>query len=70
MTQLGLKSTVRPKRYQSYKWGVGKVEPNLLEGKAGADKPNQKWVTDVTEFNIKGARVYLLPKACLEKVIA
>lgn len=61
MTQLGLKSTVRPKRYQSYKGGVGKVAPNLLERNFGADKPNQKWVTDVTEFNIKGARVYLSP---------
>ena len=61
MGQLGLKSTVRPKRYQSYKGGVGKVALNLLERNFGADKPNQKWVTDVTEFNIKGARVYLSP---------
>ena len=61
MGQLGLKSTVRPKRYQSYKGGVGKVAPNLLERNFGASKPHQKWVTDVTEFNIKGERVYLSP---------
>lgn len=61
MGQLGLKSTVRPRRYQSYKGDVGKVAPNLLECNFGADKPNQKWVTDVTEFNIKGERVYLSP---------
>jgi transposase InsO family protein len=61
MRQLGLKSTVRPKRYQSYKGGVGKVAPNLLERSFGASKPNQKWVTDVTEFNIKGQKVYLSP---------
>ena len=61
MGQLGLKSTVRPKRYQSYKGGVGKVAPNLLERQFEAVKPNQKWVTDVTEFNIKGERVYLSP---------
>ena len=61
MTQLGLKSTVRPKRYQSYKGAIGKVAPNLLERNFGASKPNQKWVTDVTEFNIKGERVYLSP---------
>ena len=61
MGQLGLKSTVRPKRYQSYKGSVGKVAPNLLERNFGASKPNQKWVTDVTEFNIKGERVYLSP---------
>lgn len=61
MGQLGLKSTVRPKRYQSYQGSVGKAAPNLLERNFGADKPNQKWVTDVTEFNIKGERVYLSP---------
>jgi transposase InsO family protein len=61
MTQLGLKSLVRPKRYQSYKGSVGKVAPNLLERNFTAKAPNQKWVTDVTEFNIKGERVYLSP---------
>ncbi|CAM3845173.1 Integrase catalytic domain-containing protein [Polynucleobacter arcticus] len=61
MGQLGLKSTVRPKRYQSYKGSVGKVAPNLLERHFVASKPNQKWVTDVTEFNIGGQKVYLSP---------
>ena len=61
MTQLGLKSTVRPKRYQSYKGSIGKVAPNLLERNFTAKVPNQKWVTDVTEFNIKGEKVYLSP---------
>ena len=61
MAQLSLKSTVRPKRYQSYKGAVGKVAPNLLERNFATSKPNQKWVTDVTEFNIKGERVYLSP---------
>ena len=61
MGHLGLKSTVRPKRYQSYKGAIGKVAPNLLERNFGASKPNQKWVTDVTEFNIKGEKVYLSP---------
>ena len=61
MGQLGLKSLVRPKRYQSYKGAVGKAAPNLLERNFVASKPNQKWVTDVTEFNIKGERVYLSP---------
>ena len=61
MGHLGLKSTVRPKRYQSYKGSVGKAAPNLLERNFAAKVPNQKWVTDVTEFNIKGERVYLSP---------
>lgn len=61
MRQLGLKSTVRPKRYRSYKGAIGKAAANLLERNFSANKPNQKWVTDVTEFNIKGERVYLSP---------
>ena len=61
MAQLSLKSTVRPKRYQSYKGALGKVAPNLLERKFVAKAPNQKWVTDVTEFKVKGEKVYLSP---------
>ena len=61
MGQLGLKSTVRPKRYRSYKGTVGKVAPNTLSRGFVANQPNQKWVTDVTEFNIKGDKVYLSP---------
>lgn len=61
MGQMKLKSTVRPKRYQSYKGTVGKTAPNQLSREFHAEKPNQKWVTDVTEFNIKGEKVYLSP---------
>ncbi len=61
MGQLGLKSTVRPKRYQSYKGAIGKVAPNILSRDFVAKAPNQKWVTDVTEFNVKGEKVYLSP---------
>jgi len=61
MSKLGLKSTVRPKRYQSYRGDEGKVAPNLLERQFDAVAPNQKWVTDVTQFNIKGQKVYLSP---------
>ena len=61
MGQLGLKSTVRPKRYQSYQGSIGKAAPNQLNRHFVASRPNQKWVTDVTEFNIKGEKVYLSP---------
>lgn len=61
MGKLGLKSTVRPKRYQSYKGDEGKAAPNLLERNFTAIEPNQKWVTDVTQFNIKGQKIYLSP---------
>ncbi|WP_368730433.1 DDE-type integrase/transposase/recombinase, partial [Poseidonibacter lekithochrous] len=61
MGQLGLKSIVRPKRYSSYKGEVGTVAPNILERDFEATKPDEKWVTDVTEFKVKQQKVYLSP---------
>jgi len=61
MGELGLKSKVRPKRYTSYKGDVGKIAPDLIQREFTADKPNQKWVTDVTEFKVGEQKVYLSP---------
>lgn len=61
MAVLNLKSTVRPKRYKSYRGEMGRVAEDLLKRDFNASKPNQKWVTDVTEFNVKGQKVYLSP---------
>lgn len=49
------------KKYKSYRGNVGKVAPNLLNRDFQADKPNQKWVTDVTEYNLFGQKLYLSP---------
>ena len=60
MQELGLTSLVRIKRYQSYKGTTGEMAPNVLQRQFDADKPNQKWVTDVTEFKIKNSqKLYL-----------
>lgn len=61
MGQLGLASRVRPKRYRSYRGDEGLSAPNQLQRVFEADHPNQKWVTDVTEFKVRGERVYLSP---------
>jgi len=61
MNELNLKSKVRPKRYKSYRGEVGKAAPNLLQRNFSASMLNQKWVTDVTEFKVKGQKVYLSP---------
>ena len=61
MKALGLVCRVRMKKYRSYKGEVGKVAPNLLNRDFIADRPNQKWVTDVTEFNLFGEKLYLSP---------
>ena len=61
MKQLGLICHVRAKKYRSYKGEVGRIAPNLLQRDFKAERPNQKWVTDVTEFSLFGQKVYLSP---------
>jgi len=59
MKYLGLLCRVRMKKYRSYKGEVGKIAPNLLGRDFEATAPNQKWVTDVTEFSLFGQKLYL-----------
>jgi putative transposase len=61
MGQLGIKSLVRLKKYRSYRGEVGTTAPNILERNFAASKPNEKWVTDVTEFKVDGRKLYLSP---------
>lgn len=61
MKELGLVCRVRMKKYRSYKGEVGKIAPNLLNRDFATEKPNEKWVTDVTEFNMFGEKLYLSP---------
>lgn len=61
MKELGLVCRVRMKKYRSYKGEVGKIAPNLLNRNFATEKPNEKWVTDVTEFNLFGEKMYLSP---------
>lgn len=62
MNQLVLVCRVRRKKpYSSYRGRAGQVAPNLLERDFTAREPNQKWVTDVTEFAVAGGKVYLSP---------
>ncbi|MGP4059278.1 IS3 family transposase [Halobacillus sp. H74] len=61
MKELGLQCHVRMKKYKSYKGRVGKVADNLLNREFNAEKPHQKWVTDITEFKLFGEKLYLSP---------
>ena len=61
MKELGLVCRVRMKKYRSYKGEVGKIAPNLLKRDFSTTTPNQKWVTDVTEFSLFGEKLYLSP---------
>ncbi|MGA3603323.1 DDE-type integrase/transposase/recombinase, partial [Lysinibacillus agricola] len=55
------KCIVRMKKYKSYKGTVGNIAPNHLDRQFTADAPNEKWVTDITEFKLFGEKLYLSP---------
>ena len=61
MGELKLKSLVRPKKYKSFKGDLGEAAPNELGRQFEATAPNEKWTTDVTEFNVAGEKLYLSP---------
>ena len=61
MKELGLVCRVRMKKYRSYKGEQGTTADNVLDREFRAEKPNQKWVTDVTEFRLFGQKLYLSP---------
>jgi len=61
MKSLGLKSLIRVKKYKSYKGEQGRIAPNILSRNFKASVPNQKWATDITEFNVAGKKLYLSP---------
>ncbi len=61
MNLMNLKSMVRIKKYRSYRGEVGKIAPNIINRDFHADRPNQKWTTDITEFQLFDRKLYLSP---------
>ena len=61
MRDLKLKSIIRVRKYRSYKGEQGRIAPNVLNRAFRAEQPNQKWATDITEFNVLGKKLYLSP---------
>lgn len=57
------KFKTRSRKYSSYKGQIGKVANNLVNRRFKASKPNELWLTDITEFRIKGQekKLYLSP---------
>ncbi len=52
---------VRIRKYCSYAGEISEAVPNLLKRNFKASLPNQKWLTDITEFHIPAGKVYLSP---------
>ena len=62
MKEEGLKVfKTKIRKYNSYKGEISPAVPNLIHRDFHADGPNQKWLTDITEFHIPAGKVYLSP---------
>jgi putative transposase len=63
MQELGIKAIIRRKYVHrtSYEAAVsdGRIAENKLQRDFKADKPNQKWVTDVTQYRVLDEKIYL-----------
>ena len=61
MRILGIKSKIRQKRYNYIKVKPEQVGENILSRDFSANYPNEKWLTDVTEFKVIGQKqkIYL-----------
>lgn len=51
----------RSRKYNSYQGELSMAPENLVNRNFHADKPNEKWLTDITEFSIPSGKVYLSP---------
>ena len=60
------KFKTRSRKYSSYKGQIGKVANNLVNRRFKASKPNELWLTDVTEFRIKGQEKKLYLSSILD----
>lgn len=59
--RLIVNSKRKNKNYSSYKGEITPAVPNLIKRDFCADVPNEKWLTDITEFAIPAGKVYLSP---------
>ena len=65
---LAARAAKKKRRYSSYEGETSEAPPNLLRDERGkhhfrAGNPNEKWITDVTEFRIPAG------KACLSPIV-
>lgn len=54
-------ATSKRRRYGSYMGEISPAPDNLLNRDFSAVAPNEKWLTDITEFQIPAGKVYLSP---------
>ena len=52
---------VKKRKYSSYQGEITPAVENVINRDFHAEKPNEKWLTDITEFHIPAGKVYLSP---------
>ena len=74
MQKMGLFGiSIRKRRKYSSYYGVqGKIKPDLIKRNFYAIIPDRHWFTDVTEFHLKGQKLYLSPiiDGCTQEIIS
>ena len=53
--------TTKKRKYNSYKGEISPEVDNVINRDFSSPQPNQKWLTDITEFHIPAGKVYLSP---------
>ncbi len=61
MHDMKLSAKIRREKYRSYKGQQGTIAKNHLKRQFHADKPNKRWLTDITEFKVGDDKLYLSP---------
>ena len=51
----------KKKKYNSYLGEISPAVDNLVARDFSAEKPNEKWLTDISEFALPSGKVYLSP---------
>lgn len=60
MREENLVAAVKQRRkYNSYKGEISPSVPNIIQRNFHANRPNKKWLTDITEFAIPAGKLYL-----------
>ncbi|AUD62717.1 transposase [Tenericutes bacterium MO-XQ] len=66
MRLLGISSAIRRKKTNYLRYKPEQVGKNILNRDFTASKPNEKWLTDVTEFKIIGSTIKLYLSAIID----
>ena len=63
--KMGLRALIRANGSNRYVPAVSDLHvPNVLKRDFFAKAPNEKWTTDIAEFNVNGQKLYL--SACID----